>query len=149
MRTFREDTACSACGCRDVGVRHVPAGARLEARTLLGDRTHTRAEQEYLLRTCTRCGKAWREAPLDRRTDRRPVEERQADAARIAACVNACAGIDDPAAALAEVRRLLEAIATQKYGGHVSALDEPTPRPTCDPRAAARAALALLGPGPS
>jgi hypothetical protein len=38
-------------------------------------------------------------------------EQDHANAARIVACVNACEGIDDPAATLAEVREKLGAIA--------------------------------------
>ena len=34
-------------------------------------------------------------------------EESKANAARVVACVNACEGIDDPAATLAEVRDML------------------------------------------
>lgn len=36
--------------------------------------------------------------------------ENEEDAARIVACVNACAGIEDPAATLAEVREVLRGL---------------------------------------
>lgn len=59
------------------------------------------------------------------------------DALRIVACVNACAGIDDPVATLAEVREVLEMIAGQ---GFTNTISEAT-------MAEARAAIAKLGKG--
>lgn len=66
-------------------------------------------------------------------------EESKANAARVVACVNACEGIDDPAATLAEVRVLLEDLAD---------MDDPTDTDEAFARrwrARAQAALALLG----
>jgi hypothetical protein len=48
-----------------------------------------------------------------------------ANAARIVQCVNACAGIDDPAATLAEVRTLLGVIMARDDGREVIDLGEP------------------------
>ncbi len=61
-----------------------------------------------------------------------------ADAARIVACVNACAGITDPAATLAEVRKTLERciMALAANGA-----------PNCEAAKESRAALAKLGKG--
>jgi hypothetical protein len=51
------NTPCVKCGCTYATVQHQPArplpvGARL-------------VEPEHMARTCTRCGYAWRERPLD------------------------------------------------------------------------------------
>ena len=64
-------------------------------------------------------------------------EESKANAARVVACVNACEGIDDPAAALAEVRAAL--------ADHLRMLDEGPGCRTQYGHARTAALLALLG----
>lgn len=67
----------------------------------------------------------------------------RANAARAVACVNACAGIEDPAAALAAAREELAALATMLES--FSASGEVYYRGFDRSAAFARAALALLG----
>lgn len=67
------------------------------------------------------------------------------NAARTVACVNACDGIADPAAALAEVRAILARLLVRVEG--VSGMMSDADREDVEAVAAdARAALALLGP---
>lgn len=65
---------------------------------------------------------------------------------RIAACVNACDGIEDPAAALAEVRAILAAFHAWNEADHASTSDRPNYEALDHTIGRACRALSLLTP---
>lgn len=56
---FNPDARCPKCGGAEVRVEYFSAGQ------LTGDPHLDLYEEEIIARTCTRCGYAWPEAPLD------------------------------------------------------------------------------------